>query len=321
MKPLKQKTATLHVKLFLLFLLGFFVISCEKEDLNENIDTADASIKAFNSVKITSTGMNFHAPDEIPSGWTTFKYENKTNELHFFLLIKIPDDISLETYHKEVTVPFNDWLKNWRVQGFPSAETGIAPWFFTDAFNTGGSGVIDPGKTAVTSVNLEPGNYIIECYVKLPNGDFHSVIGMLDQITVTEEVSKNKDPEHDVSIDIDENGLTLENEIQRPGLHTFSVNLQAGNIADVNLVRIENPENANREELKNWIYWANNVGQDNEGFMTPAPEGYSFLGGTQELAKGGRTYFQAVLKPGTYALISEVPYSIIDNYYTEFNIE
>ena len=325
MRPLKQMTTSLYGKFLILFLLGIFTISCEKEELNStNLETADASVKSMNTVKITSTGMNFDAPDEIPQGWTTFSYKNKTSELHFFILVKIPDDKTLEEYHQEVTVPFNNYLKFLRGEEIEPEEMAIAGWFFTEAYNTGGSGLIDPGKTAVSSVNLEPGNYIIECYVKLPNGDFHSLVGMLDQMTVTNEVSTSKEPKADVSIRIDGNGLNLEDEIKRPGLHTFSVDFAAGSTADVHLVKIENPDNANRELLKNWIYWGNNIGQTNEGLMTPAPEGFSFIGGTQEFfdsENDKRTYFQAVLKPGTYALVSEVPYNIIDEHYIEFTVE
>lgn len=313
-------------KLFMSLLLGFFTMSCEKEELGtSSLEEANASVNAMNTVKITSTGMNFDAPDEIPSGWNTFTYMNKTNAPHFFILVKIPDDVTLEEYTDQVTNPFNTWLDTWR-EGAPAADHGIALWFFYEAYNTGGSGLIDAGESTVTSVNLEPGNYIIECYVKMPNGDFHSVAGMVDQMTVTEEISGTKELKADVSLSIDDKGLHLQDEIGKPGHHTFAVDFAAGSTADVHLVKIEDPD-ANREELKKWMYWGNIIGFEKEGFMTPAPEGFNFLGGSQELAKGGRTYFQAVLKPGTYALVSEVPYYdsengiLIDNYYKEFTIK
>jgi hypothetical protein len=310
-----------NLKRAAIFLSVLFLWSCQKENLDEVGSTAlEANIKAFNTVKVTSTGMNFHAPAEIPSGWNTFSYLNKTDEPHFFILVKIPDDKTLEEYEEEVTIPFNNWLKTWRA-GAPAQDPGIAAWFFTDSYNSGGSGLIDAGGTAITSVDLEPGNYIIECYVKLPNGDFHSIVGMIDQLTVTEEVSKTKEPQANVSVSIDQTGIALQGEIERPGLHTFAVDFVPGSTADVHLVRIENPESADREELNDWMYWANIIGYEKEGLMTPAPAGFSFLGGSQELAQGGRTYFQAVLKPGTYALISEVADPMNTGHYIEFEVE
>lgn len=320
MRDLKPFTKALFGKIFFCFLLGLFIMSCEKDELNNStLETANASVKALNTVKITSTGMNFDAPDEIPSGWNTFSYHNKGHVPHFFFLASLPEGITLEMYKEQVTLPFNNILKIMRGEA-PDGPTDLPEWFGPHLYS-GGSGLLDPGMTAVTSLNLEEGNYLIECYVKTPGGDFHSVIGMLDEIRVTSEDSKAKEPKAQANISIDASGLYLNDEISRPGNHTFSVDFAEGSTADVHLVRIEDPVATNSEVLKEWIYWANNVGQPNEGLMTPAPDGLTFLGGVQELFNGGSAYFQAVLKPGTYALISEVPYDMIDSYYQEFTIE
>lgn len=320
MRDFRHCTKDLHGRIFLCFLLALFAMSCEKDEMQTSgLESANASVKAMNTVKITSTGMNFQAPEEIPSGWNTFSYKNKGHVQHFFFLAKLPEGVTLDMYKEQVTLPFNNILKLMRGEEV-DGPTDLPEWFGPHLYS-GGSGIIDPGMTAITSINLEEGNYLIECYVKMPGGDFHSVVGMLDEIRVTSKESRSKEPKGNVSISIDNSGLDLNDEITRPGLHTFSVDFAEGSTADVHLVRIENPETTDSEDLKEWIYWANNVGQPNEGLMTPAPEGFSFLGGVQELFNGGRSYFQAVLKPGTYALISEVPYAMIDSYYQEFTIE
>ena len=313
----------------LTFFFGSFY-SCEKEELNsENNDTLNASVKAMNRVQISSTGMNFHAPDEIPSGWNTFEYANLTELPHFFLLVQIPEGKTLEEYRREVTVPFNAWL--WELaSGNSEAVPGLAPWFWTEALNFGGSGIIDPGKTAVTSINLPPGNYIIECYIKMPGGNwekpggvFHSfpVNGMVKQLTVTTEKTKDKEPKADISIDVTTGGYVLDKEIRRPGLHTFAVEYEAGpTLADVHLVRLDGATGEDVDKLNSWMHWMNNLGEENEGLMTPAPAGFTFLGGAQELETGGTTYFQALLKPGKYALIAEWPDSKASGYYYEFSV-
>lgn len=320
MKDFRHCTKDLHGRIFLCFLLGLFAMSCEKDEIHSSgRETVNASVKALNTVKITSTGMNFDAPDEIPSGWSTFTYHNKGHVPHFFFLAELPEGVTLDMYKEQVTLPFNNILKLMRGE-VPDGPTDLPEWFGPHLYS-GGSGLIDPGKTAITSLDLEEGNYLIECYVKMPSGDFHSVVGMLDEIRVTSKDSRSKEPKGTVSISIDDSGLYLNDEITKPGLHTFAVDFAEASTADVHLVKIEDPETTDREILKEWIYWANNVGQPNEGLMTPAPGGFSFLGGVQELFNGGHSYFQAVLKPGTYALISEVPYDIIDAHYQEFTIE
>ena len=37
------------------------------------------------------------------------------------------------------------------------------------------------------------------------------------------------------------------------------------------------------------------------------PEGFTFLGGTNDAPEGSILYFEVTLQPGTYVLISEVP--------------
>jgi len=40
---------------------------------------------------------------------------------------------------------------------------------------------------------------------------------------------------------------------------------------------------------------------------TPAPKGFTFLGGMNNLPAGGYGFFETELTPGNYVLISEVP--------------
>ena len=309
------------------FLGGLF--SCEKEQLSsQELDPVNASIQSMNTVKITSTGMNFDAPDEIPSGWTTFEYTNGTALPHFFLLVKVPDGITLDQYSTELTIPFNEWL--WELIDDPNAAPDFPDWFFVSS-NSGGSGIIDPGQTAVTSINLPPGNYFMECYIKMPGnhldkpgGVFHSfpvngTTGMVKQLTVTTEKTKEKEPKPDITIDVTPTGYVLDKEITRPGLHTFAVQYEAGP-ADVHLVRLNETTKEDLLNLNSWMYWMNNLGAPNEGMMAPAPAGFSFLGGAQELSTGGTTYFQALLKPGKYALIAEWPDSMASGYYHKFEV-
>ena len=71
---------------------------------------------------------------------------------------------------------------------------------------------------------------------------------------------------------------------------------------DINLVKID--ENADLDALEAWINWATPT-----GLMTPTPEGFTFLGGTNDAPAGSTQYFKVNLDPGKYVLISEVPNS------------
>lgn len=315
------------------------LFGCEKENLNSEIpiSSADLNVNATNMVTVTSTGLNFDAPDEIPSGWTTFRYMNKTPGVHFFVLEKLPEGKTVDSTINQVLPPFQAGMDFYRQGDFAQAFGedgfgGLPGWFFNVEFS-GGPGLIDPGKTAIATVDLEAGTYVIECYVKSPDGKFHSLRGMVDQIIVTEESNGKREPKADVSLVINSaNGIRIENEIRRPGNHTFSVFFEDqsayGNLLghDVHLVKFEKGFNEeDRAILNDWINWlfvdfANNS-LIAEGLVAPAPENLSFLGGMQELPAGKTGYFSAVLTPGDYALISEIDDPMGRNLYTEFSVK
>ena len=54
--------------------------------------------------------------------------------------------------------------------------------------------------------------------------------------------------------------------------------------------------------------------------IEPAPEGIVFLGGVNDMPAESTGYFTAVLTPGKYALISEVPNTLSKNMLKTFVI-
>ena len=91
-----------------------------------------------------------------------------------------------------------------------------------------------------------------------------------------------------------------------PGVKTFKVEFGEQKVHenfvmhDVHLVWVD--EGADILNLNSWMNWA-----DPKGLQTPVPEGFRFMGGIQEMAQGGTGYFTVDLRPGNYALISEIP--------------
>ena len=161
-------------------------------------------------------------------------------------------------------------------------------------------------------INLEPGYYIVECYVKMSDGVFHSSMGMSKELVVANVDSGNTELEADLTIDISSTeGITFSDSISA-GKHTFAVffkdQIVHENFAghDVNLAKID--KNASIEELENWMNWA-----DPKGLIEPAPTAITFLGGVNNMPAGAKGYFSVVLAPGNYVLVSEVPNALSKN--------
>jgi hypothetical protein len=270
--------------------------------------------KTDNTIEIITKVMDFQTVDTIPSGWNTFHYINKSNETHFFLLDKYPEGKTIEDTEKEVAPPFQNGMdlinEGKTEEGF--AEFNKLPaWFFEVVFS-GGSGLVSPKSSSLTTIKLEPGYYIMECYVKMANGKFHSTMGMTKQIIVSSEDSGNEPPDATVNITISSNqGIVYDRTIIK-GKQTFAVHYKDQIVHenfvghDVNLVRLD--KNTNFDALESWVNWA-----DPKGLITPAPEGYTFLGGVNDMPAGNTGYFEVDLEPGNYAFISEVPNALSKN--------
>lgn len=292
--------------IYVIFLFVMVSYSCKKNNTTSKNVAVD--IPEDEIIEIVSNHMDFQMPDSISSGWHTFKYDNRSDETHFFLVDKYPEGISIENMEKEVGPVFQKGM-DLIIEGKPEegieAFNQLPEWFFNVVF-VGGSGLLSPKSSSLTTLNLEPGYYIIECYVKMPNGTFHSNMGMVKSLIVTSEVSTvtPAEPTNEILISSGE-GIVVKDSVLG-GKQIFSVyfkdQLVHENFVghDVNLVRVT--EGADISNLEAWINWA-----QPKGLISPAPEGFTFLGGVNDMPEGSKAYFEVDLLPGTYVLISEVP--------------
>lgn len=293
--------------------------SC-KSDKNQNNEPSRESLPE-NGFEIVTEAMEFQMPDTITSGWNTWRYRNNSTQTHFILIDDYPDGITLDSVKQKVIPVFGDGMEllneGKTEEGF--AEFARLPVWFSEVKWPGGVGLISPGHEAQTTLYLDPGHYLVECYLKMNTGMFHTNMGMIEELVVVEQKSKMEEPEADVEITISsESGIVFEPPFHA-GLYTFSVvfmdQIAYENFVghDVNLVKLES--DANEKVLEAWMDW-----RDPEGFIEPAPKGFVFLGGVNDMPAGGKAYFTANLEPGKYALISEVPNASEKNLLKTFEI-
>jgi len=290
--------------LFILIMLACLQ-SCksDKKQMNDN----QIEPKKDNSIVVITQAMDFQTLDTISSGWNTFKWSNNSLEVHLFLLDKYPTG----KYVSDATKLAADFQKGMDLinVGKPdeaNVEFGKLPEWFGEIVFSGGSGLLSPEETSITTLYLEPGYYVMECYVKMANGVFHTVMGMAKGIVVTDGNSGNSALQASVNIVVSsENGITYDN-IVKSGEQVISVTFKDQIVHenflghDINLVKLD--ENANLEELESWMNWATPT-----GLRSPSPKGITFLGGVNDSPAGSVGYFKVTLTPGNYAFISEVP--------------
>jgi len=264
-------------------------------------------VSAIGTIDVLTTAMEFQVVNEISSGINTFKYKNESNDVHFFVLEKLPEGVRIEDYKNELIPPFKEAtiLMNQGKMEEAFAQFEKIPAWFNEVRLFGGVGLLSPNTTAEITLNLEPGYYAMECYVRMPNGLPHVFFGMLEEIHVTDKIRNAKFPEADVTLTISsDNGIEWDNSL-KTGENIISVFFQDqkkyANFMghDVNLVKLE--EGAEIDELERWINSA-----DLKAFTSPEPAGFTFLGGAQDMEAGNTAFFKVNIEKGDYVFISEI---------------
>ena len=305
---------------FQLILIILLIVSCKTEKKSE-VEQKEAPETNKNVIDVVTQSMEFQMVDTIPSGWNTFVYKNESNETHFFLFDKYPEGKTIVDTKREIFPPFDngmDLINKGNVEEAMEAFNTLPKWFFDVQF-LGGSGLIAPKHTSETTVKLEPGYYVMECYVKMPNGKFHTSMGMIKEVIVTIEDSGNNPPAATVNVAISsKEGIVFDKTISK-GEQVISVKFNDQIVHenfvghDVNLVKMV--DTTNLKKLESWMNWA-----DPKGLITPAPNGFTFLGGVNNLPAGYTGYFKVNLTPGNYAFVSEVPNAISKNMLKTFRV-
>jgi len=234
---------------------------------------------------------------EVPAGWTTVALHNEGEETHTLEFARIPNEGS----YREVSEFFGvfDTLRVDLEEGAIDSATfrkvlkSHTPAWFSDMEYRSGPGLVAPGRTARTTVDLEPGTYLALCYVADSAGTFHYARGMRSEFTVTEPSNGASPPAADVELTVAGYEISTEGELST-GEQTVAVhfgereNPQEEPFQDVQLVRLE--EGMTVKDLAEW------------DISAPAPA--EFLGGAPSMAAGNTAYVTVDLEPGRYAWVS-----------------
>ncbi|WP_421801705.1 hypothetical protein [Flagellimonas sp.] len=307
---------------FCFLLLTLFACKTKEKDTKEEKTTREKKPLEFGEVLISTQSMEFFVADTLYSGWNTLIYENKSPEVHFVMMDLYPEGITIENTKAELLPPFDDGMRLIMENKMDSAMVafGNIPKWFQQVKFLGGTGLVSPQHTAKSTVYLEPGRYIMECYVKMFNGEWHTSHGMLKEIIVTNQTTELTPPAPSAIIDISStDGLILKDSIIS-GNQIFQTNFIDQKVYenfvghDINLVRYDN--SASLDSLIQWMNWMNP-----KGLITPAPEGFTFLGGMNNLPAESKGFFEADLVPGNYVLISEVPAADEKNLMYTFSVK
>jgi hypothetical protein len=317
---IKVLTIPALAAVFSVFMLG----ACERSEQAETVKQADkgdassVSTTAPPVVDITVRDFTIETPAEIDTGWTTFRLDNQGEQTHFVVFYRMPDGKTIADQKAEVVPVFDSVMAALDAGDIDVAAANerlgqeIPEWYFGVQFR-GGPGMIAPDGTSETTILLdEPGTYLAECYVKGPDGTFHTSMGMLSEFRVVEGDNTASEPPANTDVTLSNSGIAMNRDVSA-GQRTFRINFAEDPEGflpyDVHLVRMH--DGADRDALVQWMNWMNS-----EGLRDPAP--VEFIGGAENTPAGRRAYVTVNLEPGRYAWISEID---AENMLVEFDVK
>lgn len=235
-------------------------------------DVAKPAAAAANVVTIVARDYSFDAPASIPAGLTTIRLVAKGKELHHVALVKLENGKSMA-----------DFAAALRTAGPP-------PAWMVDA---GGVNPPRPGGTTEATQRLEPGNYVLACFVPGPDGKPHVMKGMMRALTVTPAVGPQApDPTPDVVITLSDYRFQLSRPLTA-GKHVIRIDNAGQQHHELLLARLAPGKTA--QDLAKWV-----------DKMDGPPPGEP-LGGIPAIAPGGHGYITVDLAPGNYGFLCFLP--------------
>jgi hypothetical protein len=327
-----MKTMKIIKKTLLFVCILASVVACDRStEQTQEISIAEKQPKAepvnesVNLLEINASGMRFESNNTILSGWTTIRLNNKDNMLHFAMVVRLPDGVTATMYSDDLGSVFQkgyDLMLEGKSEEVAAVFDAIPDWVSRLTYH-GGPGFVSGNSSAQSTQYLEPGNYIIECYIKT-NGIFHSYspvpgqLAMLLPLTVAGTPGGMAEPSANATLTINESGIQLTGGELKAGKNSIRVNFDTqirfpsfvGQ--DVHVIRIDSVVDI--QAALDWMDW-----QTPNGLLVPSP--VTFLGGINDvMPSGSSAFFSVDLSPGRYAFIGEAPEADKKGLLLEFEI-
>lgn len=252
------------------------VAGCSVKEAPKEADSAAApaasAAAAPNVVNIIATDYKFDAPDSIPAGLTTFRMTDSGKELHHATLIKLDSGKTAADFEA----------------GMKTMKPGTPPpgWVIP----AGGPNAVAPGNTSELTVAVEPGNYVLVCFIPDAKGVPHVMLGMMKGLTVTPNPTANMtEPAADIEVTLKDYQFDFSTPLTA-GKHTLKITTAPGQPHEFTFFQLMPGKTV--ADLTRYV---------ETGMAGPPPA--VPIGGVAGVAAGRSSYYTVDLKPGDYAIV------------------
>jgi hypothetical protein len=228
-------------------------------------------------INFDASDFTFSLPDSIPGGMVTLVMRNTGREAHHAQFLKLNTGVTIDQFTAAL-------------------QRGEGPALALVS-QTGGTGVLDPMLPEEVTVDLEPGTYVVVCFIPSPDGIPHIAKGMVKPLTVTAPPAGAPTTQPTSRATVTLRDFTFENSVDP---------LPAGR----NTWRVTNAGPAQPHELQVAKLAAGKTANDVLTFFTTPPSGpppYQSVGGFQGVDVNGSGWLTLDLTPGDYAFYCTIP--------------
>jgi hypothetical protein len=251
--------------------LAAAVAACAKKDDKGADNTAQERVQPA-VVTVTASEYSFAAPDTIASGLTAIKLVNTGAEPHHISMFRLD---SAKTIADMQALKESDPPPAWLVA-------------------VGGPNAAMPGDSIRAIMDLEPGNYLMMCFIPAADGQPHMAKGMMRPITVIPATGPTaEEPKADLTINLVDYGFEMSAPITA-GRHMIRVNNNGPQDHEMVLVKL-----APGKTGQDFLNWTND--------MKSGPPPGSVMNGIAGMKAGLHAYVGNTFEAGNYALVCFVP--------------
>jgi hypothetical protein len=232
-------------------------------------------------VTIHAKEFSFTAPSTIPAGQVTLRLVNDGQQLHHVQVLQLTQGKTMADLEAAM-----------KSKGPPPA------WLVS----VGGPNAAVPGATIEATLTLDPGNYVIACFIPSPGADAtpHAMKGMIKPLTVSAEKGVTQagaeveaTPTPDIHLELKDYGFVFSKPVTA-GKHTIHVMNDGPQEHEAVLFRLAPGKHIS--DVDAYV----------EGGMQGPPPGKP-IAGMAALGKGRTGIFTDDFTPGNYGLTCFVP--------------
>lgn len=249
---------------------------------------------AYVEITLDAHDYSFSMPDSVAGGLVHVRFANSGTEDHHAQFIRLNDGVTDEQFD----ITLQTTLQSLATEG-DVAFTRL----FEVASAAGGPSVIGASRTMDLVMDLQPGRYVLICFIPSPDGIPHVAKGMTRKVTVTAPSSSQPSPPVAAgTVDMADFAFATMPPITA-GKTMIEVRNSGREPHEMVIVRLKGLSASQLLQMLSAPHPPPAAGAG----PPPGPPPFEFVGGVQAIMPGQRAWTTLDLTPGEYALICNIP--------------